>query len=180
LAAGRQLVDQLQGASDPRLAQYFAPNLEGNFVGIDPGDGPELLPSDLSPSRINPTFRQPIVTYAENQLILAEAAWQIAGGGGAGNAAAQPFVNDERSALNLPPLSVASLDDIMLEKYAVLFQNIEAWSDYRRTCIPALTPASGSSAIPARVVYPEIERNANTSIPDGGPLKNWNDPNDCS
>jgi len=179
LAAGRQLVDQLQTAGDPRLARYFAPNSEGNFVGIDPGDGPELLPSDLNASRLNPTFRQPIVTYAENQLILAEAAWQIAGGGGAGNVAAQPYVTAERSALGLGPLVVGSLDDIMLEKYAVLFQNIEAWSDYRRTCLPALAPAAGSSAIPARVVYPLSERNANTSIADGGPLKNWNDPNDC-
>jgi hypothetical protein len=28
-------------------------------------------------------------------------------------------------------------------------------------------------------VYPLSERNANTSIPDGGPLQNWNDPNVC-
>ena len=39
----------------------------------------------------------------------------------------------------------------MTEKYIRLFQNPEAWSDYRRTCIPALTPASGTSSIPARL-----------------------------
>ncbi len=179
LAAGKQLVDQLQTAGDPRLSQYFAPNSQGDFVGAAPGEGPEVLPSDVNPARLNPTFRQPIVTYAENQLVLAETAWQLAGGGGAGNAAAQPYVSAERSALGLGPLAVTGLETIMTEKYAVLFQNFEAWSDYRRTCIPALAPAAGSAAIPARVVYPLSERNANASIPDGGPLTNWNDPNGC-
>ena len=67
----------------------------------------------------------------------------------------------------------------MTEKYIRLFQSPETWSDYRRTCLPALVPAPGSAFIPARFVYPLSERNANTSIPDAGPLQNWNDPNPC-
>ena len=29
----------------------------------------------------------------------------------------------------------------MEEKYVTLFLNIEAWNDYKRTCLPALAPA---------------------------------------
>jgi TonB-linked SusC/RagA family outer membrane protein len=60
-----------------------------------------------------------------------------------------------------------------------LFQNPEVWNDYKRTCIPALTPAASAPLIPGRVNYPLSERNANPLIPDGGPQRNWNDPNSC-
>jgi hypothetical protein len=119
------------------------------------------------------------VTYAENQLILAEAAWRLAGGGAAGNLAAQPYVNNEQDALGLSGLTVTGLETIMTEKYIVLFQNFEVWNDYRRTCLPALTPAAGSPSIPARVTYPLSERNANANIPADEPLTNWNDPDPC-
>ena len=56
---------------------------------------------------------------------------------------------------------------------------MEVWNDYKRTCIPSLVPAGGSGAIPGRLVYPLSELNANPSIPDGGPTRNWNDPNAC-
>ena len=73
----------------------------------------------------------------------------------------------------------ALLQAIMTEKYIRLFQNPESYSDYRRTCLPALVPAAGSNFIPGRLAYPLSERNPNTSIPDGGPLRNWNDPTPC-
>jgi len=44
----------------------------------------------------------------------------------------------------------ALLDSIMTEKYVALFQNIEVWSDYKRTCLPALTPyLTANGALPA-------------------------------
>ena len=49
-------------------------------------------------------------------------------------------------------------------KYVALFQNTEVWNDYRRTCYPNLTPASGNF-IPARLVYGTDERRANPNIP---------------
>ena len=44
----------------------------------------------------------------------------------------------------------------MTEKYIVLFQNIETWNDYKRTCIPSLTPVNNSQGgvIPGRLLYP--------------------------
>jgi hypothetical protein len=178
LSAGKFLVDLLQGSGDPRLSNYFDQNSDGDFVGAAPGEDVAVNPSPLSSVRLAGDFSPPYVTFAENQLILAETAWQLAGGGGAGNAAAQPFVNAERASLGLGGLPVTGLETIMTEKYILLFQNFEVWNDYRRTCLPALTPADGAPFIPGRATYPLSERNANSSITDD-PLRNWNDPNPC-
>jgi len=181
LSAGKFLVDLLNTTPtpDPRLAKYFDKNSSGQFVGADPGEGLAGDPSALSAARLDAGFHQPLATYVENELMLAEAAWNLAGGGAAGNAAAQPHVNNARSAQGLGALAVTGLATIMTEKYAALFQNMEVWNDYKRTCIPALVPAGASGAIPARLAYPLSELNANPSIPDGGPQHNWNDPNGC-
>jgi hypothetical protein len=176
LSAGKFLVDLLQSTGDPRLPNYFDRNSDGDFVGAAPGEDVAVNPSTISSTRLAGDFSPPYATYAENQLILAETAWQLAGGS---NAAAQPYVNAERTALGLGALPVTGLATIMTEKYIVLFQNFEVWNDYRRTCLPALTPAAGSLFIPARITYPLSERNANPSIPADEPLTNWNDPNPC-
>jgi hypothetical protein len=179
LSAGKNLVDLLQDSGDPRLSNYFGENSVGDFVGAAPGEDESVDPSPLSATRLAGDFAPPFVTYAENQLILAEAAFELAGGGGAGNAAAQPFVTAERTALGLGALPVTGLETIMTEKYIVLFQNFEVWNDYKRTCLPLLTPAPGSPFIPRRLTYPLSERNANSNIPAAEPLSNWNDPNEC-
>ena len=86
----------------------------------------------------------------------------------------------------------------MEEKYIALFQNLEVWNDYKRTCLPALTPYETevfANQIPGRLFYGETERNANPNVPDtetqvanggvriGGPsvggFRNPNDPNPC-
>lgn len=173
LLAGKFLVDLLNSTSDPRVAEYFAQNSSNQYVGAAPGQGVSGDLSGLSGTRLDPTFRQPLATYVENELILAEAAFHI------GDASAQAHLDNARTAQGLTPVPLAGLATIMTEKYIALFQNIEVWSDYKRTCIPALTPAAGSSAIPARLNYPLSERNANPSISGGGPARNWNDPNPC-
>lgn len=110
----------------------------------------------------------PYVTYVENQLILAEAYNQT---GDDGNALIR--LNNARATVPLPALvgitGAALLDSIMTEKYVALFQNIESISDYRRTCIPRITPASNSQQfdrVPGRLFYPLNERNTNPNIPD--------------
>jgi starch-binding outer membrane protein, SusD/RagB family len=179
LSAGKSLLDLLQSTSDPRLSEYFDPNADGNFVGAAPGEDIGVSPSPLSATHLDPGFRQPLATWAENQLIIAEAANQTGD-----DATARTSLDAVRGAAGLGPIGsgvsgAALLQAIMTEKYIRLFQNPETWNDYRRTCLPALVPAPGATFIPARLVYPLSERNANTSIPDGGPLQNWNDPNPC-
>lgn len=160
--------------SDPRAYSGF------NFINnaVDVGD-----------------VRMPVITYAETQLIGAEAAFQIGGQG-----AAQPFLDAARAnrsygARGTTPIAFtplapvpATLENIMEEKYVTLFLSIEAWNDYKRTCLPALAPAPsslgnttpGTQPIPGRLPYGITEINANPNTPSVSPVgRNANDPNPC-
>lgn len=175
--AGAFMVNLLKSTNDPRLEQYYAPNSSGEIVGAPPGGG-AVEASDVSASRLAPDFRQPMVTFAENQLIRAEAALHE------GEAAtALDAYNAERESQGVPTASGSvTLEDVMTEKYIALFQQIEPWNDYKRTCLPALDPAGNAQAIPGRLLYPlSTERNSNPNIPAPSeqPQRNWNDPNPC-
>jgi Susd and RagB outer membrane lipoprotein len=75
----------------------------------------------------------------------------------------------------------------MEEKYVAEFLNIEAWNDWKRTCLPSLAPAPpvgstapGSTAIAGRMPYGISEINANPHTPNVAPAgRNPNDPNPC-
>jgi len=173
---GAFLVNLLKSRNDPRISTYF----EGpSSVGSAPGES-NTAASNLSAIRNAPAFRQPLITYAETQLIIAEASYQTGD-----QAGALVALNKERASQGLTvPLAglvgPALLTEIMTEKYIALFQNIEVWSDYRRTCQPQLTPFPGKT-IPARFLYPFSERNTNPNIPapSAQPQRNQNDPNAC-
>ncbi len=178
MSPGAFLVNLLQSRNDPRLAQYFDPNAAGQYVGAAPGQQGSATISTFDDARVAPDYRQPIVTYAENQLIIAESAFRL----GQTNTALTAL-NAERADAGLPAVGSATLSDIMTEKYIALFQNMEVWNDWKRTCLPALTPAQGAvGGIPGRILYAQSERNTNTNIPlpSAQPARNWNDPNACS
>jgi hypothetical protein len=122
------------------------------------------------PPRFAPTASVPFVTYAERELILAEANSTAARGAGGNDATALGFLNAEHSGVPLPAVlgtvtGAALLDSIMLEKWVVMFQNVEGLLDYRRTCRPAITPVTGNflniAFVPGRLFYPQSERNVN-------------------
>jgi len=172
LEAGKPLVDYMNARNDPRRAAYFCLNALGGYGGDDFNIA--VNPDSISnfaclPGRFAPDARIPYVSYAENELILAEA-YATTGD----TASARSHLNAELATVPLPAvasgLSAAALrDTIMMEKYVAMFQNIETINDYRRTCIPAITPVSngqGFTHVPGRLFYPQAERNANTNIPD--------------
>ncbi|HEY9516716.1 MAG TPA: SusD/RagB family nutrient-binding outer membrane lipoprotein [Gemmatimonadaceae bacterium] len=174
-SAGAFMVNLLKSTNDPRLEQYYAPNSQGEIVGVPPGGGTAEA-SSVSDVRLAQDFRQPMVTFAENQLIRAEAALN---GGDAGTAVAA--YNAERTAAGVPTAGSVTLEDIITEKYIALFQQLEPWNDYKRTCLPDITPAQ-PRGVPGRLLYPlSAERNANPNIPapSSQPVRNWNDPNPC-
>jgi hypothetical protein len=178
VSPGAFLVNLLQSRNDPRLAQYFEPTAQGQYVGAAPGQQGSAGISAFDPARVAAGFRQPIVTWAENQLIIAEAALRLNQPG----LALQAY-NAARTDAGLPAAGSVTLNDIMTEKYVALFQNIEVWNDWKRTCLPALTPAQGTTGgIPSRLLYAQSERNTNTNIPlpSDQPVRNWNDPTGCS
>jgi starch-binding outer membrane protein, SusD/RagB family len=168
IAAGSFLLDLLQSTNDPRLAEYFSTNSEGEFVGTVSGAAAADV-SSLSSERIDPAFRQPIITWAENQLIRAEANFFLGG-----QAAAQPYLDAVRTEAGAP-LVPATIENIMSEKYIVNFQNIETWSDWRRTCWPNLPPVVAGEIIPARLFYPASDAQVNPNIP-ADPVRNETDP----
>jgi hypothetical protein len=174
LEAGKSLVDYMNARGDPRRATYFCPNKGGGYGGDDFNT---VVPPDsisnfqCQPPRFQGDARIPYVTYVENELILAEAYNQTGN-----DASALTHLNNARATVGAPiatPLvgitGAALLDSIMMEKYVALFQNIETIDDYRRTCIPAITPsanAAGFTHVPGRLFYPRLERNVNTNVPD--------------
>jgi hypothetical protein len=186
LVPGHYLVELMKQRNDPRLSEYFVPNAEGGYGGNDVNSvtPASKISSFTGAPRFDPLFAQPLVTWDENQLILAEAKFQTGGGA----AAAAPHVNAVRQRYGLAPLPVASvtLEAIIAEKYIALFQNPEVWSDYRRTCYPVLDPAGANAAIPGRLLYGDSELNANPNTPsvadqntiNGG--RNPNDPSACT
>jgi hypothetical protein len=186
IVAGDALVQVLRSRNDPRLTQYFDPNGAGNIIGLNSdaavvGTG---AASVLNTSvRRQTTFRQPFLTWAENQLILAEAKFRL------NDATFAQHVNNVRTAVGLPALTTVTFNDIALEKYIAMFQNIEVWSDWRRTCVPALKPYSTRAEVIGRLPYGVSERTANPNLPlpaaypagttGSSQVRNWNDPNPC-
>lgn len=186
--AGKYMVDLLKNTGDPRLTEYYQKGtgpLATDILGGTPGQALQPWMANLSAKRLAPDYRQPLATYNENLLIKTEALFQI------GNTrAALDTLNKERaawaaatpwhSAITLSPVTGSvALTDVMREKYITLFQNIEVWNDYKRTCLPALTPANGSVDLPGRMLYPNSELQTNPKVPPN-PVRNWNDPQGCS
>jgi hypothetical protein len=185
LVAGQFLAELMLARNDPRLPEYFAPSDPGPYGGMAP-DGSESPTgvSQLQGTRATPDFRQPYVTWEENQMILAEASFALSGAG-----AAQPFVDALRASVGLPSIPVSSLNTIMEEKYIALFQNIEVFNDYKRTCYPPITPVANPSfngLVPGRLFYAQGETNVNPNAPNVAQqlgtngFRNDNDPAPCT
>ena len=164
LAIGTTLDTILVRRGDPRETQYFAAS--GS-------------PRWLSATRGAAGFQQPYVTYDENTLIWAEAAYRTGD-----QVTALAKLNEERANHGLPAEVVAGqplLNEILTEKYIADFQlGEEAWNDYKRTCTPNLVPTAPGTPIPGRLYYDASEQNTDTNIPAPGAgvngLRNKNDP----
>lgn len=177
---------------DPRLELYFTTgsgDFEGQYIGSPPGQplgDPGQSASQLNvPGEAN--FPQPILTCAENQYILAEAYVYQGNDAAARSALAAGLAcEEERLGVELPAVDPALtgqalLEEIIQEKYIALFLNMEVWNDWKRTCLPAITPFGGQD-IPRRPFYGQAERQTNDGIPppDQQPTRNDNDPPGCT
>jgi hypothetical protein len=69
----------------------------------------------------------------------------------------------------LPASTASAIAQIALQANIALYLNPEAWTTWRRTGSPALTPVSGNQ-IPRRLLYPLSELNYNTNTPKGSTL----------
>jgi hypothetical protein len=150
LIPDQQFVALLESRSDPRRAEYF-----------------NAAATRLSSARLAPDFQQPFVTYDENTLIWAEAAYRT---GDQGTALLK--LNEERANHGLASEAVAGqalLNEILVEKYIADFQvGHEAWNDFKRTCTPNFPPTQAGKKMPGRMYYDTNERLTNTNIPPAG------------
>jgi len=162
LIPDQQFVNLLNTRSDPRRPDYF-----------------NGAATNLSGARLAPNYQQTFVSYDENTLIWAEAAYRTGD-----QATALVKLNEERANHGLAPEAVAGqalLNEILTEKYIADFQlGHEAWNDYKRTCTPNFAPTQAGQKMPGRMYYDPNERFTNTNIPPAGQgfngSRNPNDP----
>jgi hypothetical protein len=176
LSMGKFFIDLLLSLSDPRLPLYANTNAGGFYNGANPGDAYTTDFSSLGSFYGSANSPIPIITFAEQKFIEAEAALET------GDAARAAAAHNAGVAASLDKVGVTdaayiaanasetagsiTLEKIMTQKYIAMFTQVESWSDYRRTGIPAIVPATGS--VPLRFPYPSSERLYNGSnVPSG-------------
>ena len=155
MSPGANLVNLLKSRNDPRLAEYFAPNSDGQYVGAAPGQQGSASISEFDADRTGPAFRQPIATAAENNLIVAESAFQLGQAGLALSA-----LNAERGDAGLPPVAATTLADIMSSfapNYARNLQTGASETQSARTRSARIT-IHHDTRHPSRIIFPVIPR----------------------
>ena len=161
--------------NDPRLAVYVTAYDDPSASAADVGD--------YFGSQNTPAASVNLVTYAEQNFILAEAYNRQGNAAAAQTAYAaaltasfNQFTLDATAAgmtyINanslLPADPTAALQQIMTQKYFALYLNPEVYTDWRRTGYPALSSAVAGVAIPRRFLYPLQEYSYNkANVPAG-------------
>ncbi|MEE9464303.1 MAG: SusD/RagB family nutrient-binding outer membrane lipoprotein [Candidatus Neomarinimicrobiota bacterium] len=189
---GHQLVSML--ADDPRQELYFETIQIADvdtIVGSAHTEGNETGASWLNYDTFGaPEWDFDMVTYEENQFIIAECEYKAGDETGALATmnATLLKIQDRWSSYfdsdTIPLYSGITGTDlheaIMNEKYKALFLNPQVWNDWKRTGYPTLTLGGGFTAAPRRFLYPEDEINTNdANMPQSLTLfdRNENDPN---
>ena len=170
---------------DPRITVYANPATGGEMAGLYTGAINGLPEADASvfingASRPGNFFLQEtapvvIMSYSELLFILAEA---VLDGDYTGGLSAKEYLDlavtasFDQYGLTSPDGYIDALNadkpTIMLEKWKALFaQGVEAWTEFRRTGFPVLTPPGPNTIfenggqVPARLEYPNSEYSLN-------------------
>ncbi|HEY0177359.1 MAG TPA: SusD/RagB family nutrient-binding outer membrane lipoprotein [Pedobacter sp.] len=182
------LVDNLTALNDPRLSIYAKPaTLDGVYRGalIGPTDAGQIKPISRY-SRIGARFRDnragftPFLRAAEVSFDLAEAASL---GWNAGTTTSSAYNNGVTLSMDENGVSATdaatylagsgaydgNIKTLYLQKWIALFKNgNEAWAETRRTDVPLLPVASGTTYTghnrpPFRYPYPTTESQLNSA-----------------
>ncbi len=178
------LVDKLNTLNDPRLPVYAQKNNAGNYVGNIPGEeNSNNYNGFSSPGTryLAPTLPGVILSFAQQQLFLAEAANEgyIAGGVTAArdyyfsgitanNVENGVSATDAATYIAQPSIDFSTLVDgrqkIAEQMWIALYgQGLEAWTEWRRTGFPVLSPVvqAAETSIPTRFYFPSNEVSLN-------------------
>ena len=162
-------IQTMQTKNDPRYGSYI--DVNGDFWG----------PGYLGVPFTLPNAPTPYFTYYEQKFIEAEAKLRT------GDDAGSLIALTDAITTNMSDLGVSSTDittyitanvlwtgttsdklgELMYEKYVAMYLQPEAWTDWRRTDLPALTPNPSGviNQIPRRFIYPVSERLYNSNCP---------------
>ena len=182
---GKPMVDKLSALNDPRLAVYASKAPATNtYVGkpagyLDPSTAGynNTNTSGLGAFYLEKTLPAYLMSYAQLQLLMAEARQK----GYISTSTTQAYYEEGIKAsltFNGVSSSVATylaeplvafnainpLPQIQLQEWLALFgQGVEAWTEWRRTKVPALSlPVdAATTAIPSRYTYPDNEPSIN-------------------
>jgi len=186
------LVNPMKALNDPRMPAYFSLDANGGYSGGVYGSGggfatfskPKGYPDDNDPNPWGPfnvTFPGVILSYAEVEFYLAEAAARGYNVGGTAethyNAAITASIlewdgteEQAMSYLSRPEVAYATAAGDWKQKIGsqewIAFYNrgYEAWTTWRRLDVPKLVPPPEAiTDIPVRFTYPVLELNLNKS-----------------
>jgi len=203
--ASKTLTDRLIATNDPRLFIFVRPTpateatpntSDDQYVGIPNGMADvEALTYNGGPefqSRVGPLFFEQantplgiqiakgvIMTYAELQFLLAEAAEKALISGDAAtfylngiNASFEFYgITPEPAYFSQGEIAYTGSEEELLEKIgtqkwiSLYFQGLEGWFNWKRTGYPKLIPAvdnQNNNMIPVRFIYPIIEQSLNS------------------
>ncbi|GAB3921454.1 SusD/RagB family nutrient-binding outer membrane lipoprotein [Larkinella terrae] len=178
------IVNKLKAMNDARLAVYAdKPSAGGDYLGVPNGlsaaDANALglaKTSKVGAYFVAATAPGVILSYSELLFIKAEFAYK--GITAAGDVATNYTAGINASfaqykltadaaylAANALKTGTAGYTQIMEQKWIALFgQGLEAWTEFRRTGIPALSPSvinTNGGVIPTRLPYPGTEESLN-------------------
>jgi hypothetical protein len=167
---GKTLIDLLVATSDPRLPFIASEDDNAGYSGTDPADF-DISTSNIGSYYASPDADCPLVTYVESKFLEAECKFRTGDLDGAATAYNDAVIAHVTKVTGGPDAvyfaafanenaGTISLSKIMTQKWISSVTQIEAWADWRRTDLPALTPSSASTlgAIPRRLPTPTDER----------------------
>jgi starch-binding outer membrane protein, SusD/RagB family len=156
------------------LAQLYNKNGANQYLGSPAGAS---AGSNVSTFALSDSYAQGIVTYAENQLLRAEAHNRLGN-----DPLALADLTLERNAYEgvgapvVPGGTNGLLIGILQEKFVRLYLSPEVYFDYLRTCVPnvALPPnhTAAFNYVPARLPYSHAEATTNTANIPADPIAN--------
>ncbi|MCF6212732.1 MAG: SusD/RagB family nutrient-binding outer membrane lipoprotein [Flavobacteriaceae bacterium] len=181
------MVDRLAASNDPRLSVYAGLNDAGIYRG-KPSGYTDVPSNDWNYTNVSPLgsfYLRPelpgfFMSYPELKFLMAEAVTKGYISGDANsyyieaitaslefNQVPAPAIASflTEKALNTGSTS-AALEQIATENWIALFsQGVEAWTEWRRTGFPVLTPAfeADLTEIPSRYNYPTLESSLNAA-----------------
>lgn len=161
------LLDMLTALNDPREGVIIDPNYgDVNGVGIgsyfgDINGAVEFITYDeILFIKAEATLRS-TGNYADAEAFYQEGITQNMAKLGVSTTATADYVAAQGT---LPTTDVtAAVAQVAAQEFIALYLNPEAWTLWRRTGSPALTPTAGSNGVPRRFLYPQNEYSLNAS-----------------